>query len=60
MKIKLDNDNYIEIFEKNKSIFLSIKAEKDENSFILLTTKLNEESLDNLITALVKLKGRLE
>ena len=59
MKISLDSDSYIEVYEKDKQIFLSIRTRKDENSFMLLTTKLNEDSIDNLITALVKLKSKM-
>ena len=59
MKISLDDDSYIELSEKNKEVFLSIRTKKDQNSFILLTTKLDEDSIDNLITALVRLKSRI-
>ena len=60
MKIKLDEHSYIEIYEKNKDVFLSIRTKKDDNSFILLTTKLDEDSIDSIVSALVGLKSKLD
>ena len=60
MKIKIDEQSYIEIYEKDKHVFLSIRTIKDDNSFILLTTKLDEDSIDSVITALVGLKSKLD
>ena len=60
MKIKLDEHSYIEIYEKNKGVFLSIRTKKDDNSFILLTTKLDEDSIDSIVSALVGLKSKLD
>ena len=59
MKIVLDEESYVEIYEKNKSIFLSIRTKRDDSSFILLTTKLDNESVDEIITALVGLKSKI-
>ncbi len=59
MKIVLDEESYVEIYEKNKSIFLSIRTKRDDSSFILLTTKLDNDSVDEIITTLVGLKSKI-
>ena len=60
MKISLDDNSYIEIYEKNKSVFLSIRTKRDDSSFILLTTKLDNDSIDQVITALIALKSKVD
>ena len=60
MKIPLDEDSYIEIYEKNRSIFLSIRTKRDDSSFILLTTKLDGDAVDEVITTLVGLKSKID
>jgi len=55
----LDSDSYVEVYEKNRNIFLSIRTKRDDNSFILLTTKLSESSIDDIVTALIALKSKI-
>lgn len=60
MKIKLDDNSYIEVsLEKDDRVSLSIFAYKNKNSSVLVTTKLDADSLDDLITELVSLTPRV-
>ena len=60
MKIHLDKSNYIDVsLESDKRVSLSIKADKDENSYILLNTFLDKNKVEELISELVVLKSKM-
>ena len=61
MKIKLDNNNYLEvdIFDDNLVSF-SIKARRDEGSVVLVTAYLDSNSIDDLISKLVSVRPKIK
>jgi hypothetical protein len=61
MKIKLDNNNYLEVDIYNDDLVsLSIKARRDEGSVILVTAYLDSRSLDDLISNLVSVRPKVK
>jgi hypothetical protein len=61
MKIYLDNNsNYIEI-KKNKygTVDLSIRANTEDKSSLIVTANLDEDTVDTIIATLITLKAEM-
>jgi|TARA_R110001583_G_scaffold16234_11_gene66251 hypothetical protein len=66
MRIKLNKTNYIDVSldsgkrdSPSKGVSLSIKADRSENSYILVNTYLDKKKVDELISELVILKSKM-
>jgi hypothetical protein len=62
MKVYIDKDNhdYIEIKKDNDgNVDLSIRTKKDKKTGLVITAKLDLDSLDKIIANLILLKSRI-
>lgn len=60
MKIFIDQNSYIEVNINELDVKLSIKTKKDDNTSIIISTILDEEKLDKLISELVALRSKIQ
>ena len=61
MKIKIDDNNYIEIKKYDKeSLSMKIKVKKDANTDTYIDIKLSSDMADSMITELVKLRAKID
>jgi hypothetical protein len=59
MKIDIDKDNYIAIKKNSDGVVnMSVKAQKDDNSYILISLSLEDDDMDLLISELVSLRAK--
>jgi hypothetical protein len=61
MKINIDKDNYIDLKKVDGEDFanLSIKVKKDDNSYLLISLSLDDDSLDKMISEMVSIRARM-
>jgi len=61
MKINIDKDNYIDLKKVDGEDFasLSIKVKKDDNSYLLISLSLDDDSLDKMISEMVSIRARV-
>jgi len=60
MKIYLDKANYLDVrLDDDKKVSLSVKVDKNDTSYILVNTSLDDKKVEELISELVLLKSKM-
>ena len=60
MKLYLDGSNYLEVkLDSDKKVSLSVKVDKNDTSYILVNTILDDAKVEELISELVLLKSKM-
>ena len=60
MKINIDKDSYIDLkkADGDDHTSLSIKVKKDDNSYLLISLSLDDDSLDKMISEMVSIRAK--
>ena len=60
MKINIDKDSYIDLKKTDGEDYtnLSIKVKKDDNSYLLISLSLDDDSLDKMISEMVSIRAK--
>tara|TARA_B100000131_G_scaffold322812_1_gene378193 strand:- start:793 stop:978 length:186 start_codon:yes stop_codon:yes gene_type:complete len=60
VKINIDKNNYISIKKQDGKDYtsLSIKVRKDDDSYLLVSLSLDDDSLDKMISEMVSIRAK--